>query len=288
MSRDEIQRKFDEIVAFAEVEQFLDTPVKRYSSGMYVRLAFAIAAHLEPEILIVDEVLAVGDAQFQKKCLGKMREIGQEGRTVIFVSHNLTAIRSLCDRAILVDSGKLVTDGKSEDVISKYTESFGRNTLVNKWTDLVAPHNHSAKVYEARIEDSKGEISPEITCDTPFQIDIDFEVFEPNTSVGFTFILNSEEGQSVFSSINNHEPEWHGRTMPKGKYTTSCHIPGQFLNNGWYNLTFNMFGKTFSDIYNAQDVLRFNVQDGSIVRGDYFGDYSGVVRPLLNWRTKRW
>lgn len=287
MGRVEIKRKFDEIVAFAEVEKFLDTPVKRYSSGMYVRLAFAVAAHLEPEILIVDEVLAVGDAQFQKKCLGKMEDVGKEGRTVLFVSHNLTAIRTLCSRAILLKQGMLVADESAIDSIDEYVGELQENVLTRDWIDRSsAPRNSSVCLHRVTICVEEGTSFDSVCTDIPLLITIEYSIETAGSFVGLTLIIHDSENNCVFSSINNLEEEWYGKPMPVGIYKTTCRIPADFFNNGLYSVSLNIFGMCFSDAYLVRDVLRFEVMDGANLRGDYFGEFAGVVRPRLFWETK--
>lgn len=176
MPKSEIDRKFDEIVAFAEVERFLDTPVKRYSSGMYVRLAFAVAAHLEPEILVVDEVLAVGDAAFQKKCLGRMKEVAAEGRTILFVSHNMEAVQKLCNTGIMLDHGRVTAQGSMDSVISAYLE---QNTSVQsaiEIDDSSFPEDQPGRVKRISVHIADESGSPEIPAATPFVVDVDFEI----------------------------------------------------------------------------------------------------------------
>ncbi|MDA8235877.1 MAG: polysaccharide ABC transporter ATP-binding protein [Clostridia bacterium] len=286
MTRSEINKKFDEIVEFAEVEKFLDTPVKRYSSGMYVRLAFAVAAHLEPEILIVDEVLAVGDAQFQKKCLGKMKDVGKEGRTVLFVSHNLTAIRTLCTRAILLRQGMIIADETAAQAVSKYMGDIRVNMLFREWTDEnTAPQNTSTVLKKVFICDDNGKQIEELYTDTAFNVAIEFKVKEEGASAGLTLLFYDDENNIVFSSINNHEVNWYGRPMPVGVYKSFCKIPSNLFNNGWFSLSINLFGKGFTDSQMTHDTLRFEILDGLHVRGDYYGEYAGVIRPLLEWNT---
>ena len=286
MRRADIKRRFDEIVAFAEVERFLDTPVKRYSSGMYVRLAFAVAAHLEPDILVVDEVLAVGDAAFQRKCLGRMESVGREGRTVLFVSHNMSAVRTLCDRALLLRGGSLVAAGSASEVVSRYLGEAGTAVLSREWPDeRAAPRNASAILSRITLRGVDGEALSQVHTDTAFDVDIDFRVTTPGTYVGLTAILFDDEQNIVFSSINNHESCWYGRPMPSGEYRSSCRVPANFLNDGWFSLAVNLFGKGFVDGTMTRDVLRIEVLDSPAVRKDYFGRFGGVVRPLLEWRT---
>ncbi len=288
MRRAEIRQKFDEIVAFAEVEKFLDTPVKHYSSGMYVRLAFAVAAHLEPDILVVDEVLAVGDISFQRKCLGKMRDVGTEGRTVLFVSHNLTAVRALCNRAILLEGGAMVFDGDAPEATGRYLAVSTDNLLVRDWGDVSeAPSNHSATLEQVAIRNDAGAIPAGIYTDASFNVEIRFRVKEDDASVGLTINFFDKEGDSVFNTINNLESDWYGKPMPRGVYRSVCRIPANLLNNGRFSIGVNLFGRSFSDACVTTDVLRFEVLDGPSIRGDYFNEFSGVVRPLLPWKTQR-
>lgn len=288
MSKAEIKKRFDEIVAFAEVEKFLDTPVKHYSSGMYVRLAFAVAAHLEPEILIVDEVLAVGDAQFQKKCMGKMETVGKEGRTVIFVSHNIGAVRSLCSRAVLLDKGAIVIDDEPGKVIESYTSSL-KSVAINKVVESVSEdgllHNADAVVTKVKVCDAARRAEFAIDTDMPFQIEVCYTVIREGASIGLNLIVHDGDNNCVFGSINNHERNWYGQSMPKGKYKSICNIPKHFFNNGLYSIGLVLFGKGFSNQVSRSELLVIEIQDGKEVRGDYFGAYASVTRPLFEWAT---
>ncbi len=287
MSKAEIANKFDEIVAFAEVERFLDTPVKRYSSGMYVRLAFAVAAHLEPEILIVDEVLAVGDAQFQKKCMGKMRERDEE-RTILFVSHNLNAVRTLCNKVLLMENGKIAAFGDTSEMIGKYMEGVEvKGDMSREWPDVMhAPQNSISTLKKVSLCDVSGRPLQEIFTNIQFDIQIEFIVKVPGSTVGITLIVYDGEGNCVFSSINNNDDHWYGKPMPVGSYMTICKIPPNYFNNGWFSISINMFGKNYSEPKMESDVLRFHIQDSFEIRGDYHGEYCGCVRPCLGWSTQ--
>jgi len=287
MKQKEIAKKFDEIVDFSEIEKFLDTPVKRYSSGMYVRLAFAVAAHLEPEILIVDEVLAVGDAQFQKKCLGKMEDVANQGRTILFVSHNMAAIRSLCSRAILIDNGKIIADDQSSCVIQKYINNQIENILNREWeNEKTAPQNNSIILKKASIIDEIGRPHREVHTDTSFILEVQFHTKTEDATAGFAIILFDAENNCVLSSISNHEKNWYGKSMPKGIYASKCKIPANLLNNGRISITINLFSKGFSDAVTASDVLKIDILDGPSVRGDFYGDFGGKIRPLFDWETQ--
>ncbi len=288
MTHSEIKRKFDEIVAFAEVETFLDTPVKRYSSGMYVRLAFAVAAHLEPEILVVDEVLAVGDAQFQKKCLGKMEEVGKDGRSVLFVSHNMGAIRSLCSRAVLLDHGMTVMDNIPSTVTASYlagnkSESTRRSVEMGDGAPLL--QIESARITKIEVCKKDGTLVDEIFTDTAFNIAIYFEIMRDGSSIGLNLIVCDGDNHCVLGSINNHEKKWYGKPMFRGRYKSVCQIPKNFFNNGFYNFGLILFGKGFSGAVTKNDILSVEILDGSEVRGDYYGAYASCTRPLFEWFT---
>jgi lipopolysaccharide transport system ATP-binding protein len=231
MSRREITRKFDEIVAFAEVERFLDTPVKRYSSGMYVRLAFAVAAHLEPEILLVDEVLAVGDVAFQKKCLGKMGEVASEGRTVLFVSHDMRAIRSLCSSAIHLQSGQMVMKGEVREAIGSYaaSASFAECTFPVGTEDVVV-HNFSILQNGARVETIDGSL--------PFDVKVNFEVLRDLNLFRTGIYLKTPVGDTVLRSFIG---DWHPERedINAGTYEATLSVPGRFLMGGNYLVSFH-------------------------------------------------
>jgi lipopolysaccharide transport system ATP-binding protein len=240
MSKSEITRKFDEIVDFAEIEKFLDTPVKRYSSGMYVRLAFAVAAHLEPEILIVDEVLAVGDAQFQKKCLGKMEEVGREGRTVLFVSHNMGTITQLCTTGIYLASGKVVQLGNINSVIGKYlaqgSSNNGKIMLVNNIESIRKKNKFFFK--QIRLLNNEYIESSELDVRHPFYVSFDYEITQPLNNVELSIRIHTSDGIAVLTS--NQSDSTHGESLKTrniGSYEASIEIPGMFLMPGSYMLS---------------------------------------------------
>jgi lipopolysaccharide transport system ATP-binding protein len=293
MDRAYVARRFDEIVEFAGVGPFIDTPVKRYSSGMYLRLAFAVAAHLEPEILIVDEVLAVGDAQFQRKCLGKMRSVSEEGRTVLFVSHNLTAVRTLCTRALLLRNGAVVTDDVPAHVVSAYVADvseavwqWGEGGEASAAGDGRAAQNDAAVITHIGAHGPDGQIVEELTTSSPFAIEIEFRTRHDEAFVGLTVVLYDAEHNCVMSSLSNRETTWYGRPMPRGVYRARCAIPGDLLNAGWFSVDVNLFGKDFTDQQLVRDALRLEVQDSGRLRGDYYGAYYGAIRPALEWHTE--
>jgi lipopolysaccharide transport system ATP-binding protein len=290
MKRAEIMRKFDEIVAYAEVEKFIDTPVKHYSSGMYLRLAFAVAAHLEPEILLVDEVLAVGDARFQKKCLNKMQGIGQQGRTVLFVSHNMPAITRLCERTIFFDEGRLLADGPSHTVVSTYLSSGHGTTAVREWCDASkAPSGDVARLRAVRVRTEDGQITDAVDIRRPIWIEMVYEVLKPGYRLMPHFQFYNEEGVHVFSA-HDVDPAWRRRARQMGRYVSRAQIPGNLLSEGTIlvGAGLNTIQPMTSQFYEL-DAVAFQVidsLDGDSARGDYAGHVGGVVRPLLQWSTQ--
>ena len=290
MKRVEIERKFDEIVAFAEVEKFIDTPVKHYSSGMYLRLAFAVAAHLEPEILLVDEVLAVGDARFQKKCLNKMQDVGEQGRTVLFVSHNMPAITRLCERTILLDEGRTMADGPSHQVVGAYLSSDLGTTAAREWPDPAkAPASDAIRLCAVRVRAEDGQIIDTIDIRRPVGIEMEYEVLKPGYVLLPHYTLHNLEGVLVFVAIDQ-DPAWRRRPRPTGRYVSTGWIPGNFLAEGTM-----IVGPTMRTLepgvfhFHVPDAVAFQVVDNldsNTARGDYARSIPGVVRPLLEWRTK--
>jgi lipopolysaccharide transport system ATP-binding protein len=277
MKRAEIVRKFDEIVAFAEVEKFIDTPVKHYSSGMYVRLAFAVAAHLEPDTLIVDEVLAVGDAEFQKKCLGRMQNVStQEGRTVLFVSHNLTAMKSLCQRAVLLDHGKIIADGEAGDVVNQYLAAEQAGESVAVWNDKsTAPGNAALKL--RRVAVVPGNAAEEIDVNTPFNIEIEFWNDVPDVSLHLTVVVNTLAGECVIC---------HGSPPQKysvGLHRAICAVPAPLLNDGRYELGLSFVRDLSFLAFAMPERLSFGVADIARPVGTWQGKWPGFVRPALDW-----
>ena len=232
MRRTEIQRKFDAIVDFAEVQRFIDIPVKHYSSGMHLRLAFAVAAHLEPEILLIDEVLAVGDAAFQKKCLGRMGEVAREGRTVLFVSHNMTAVQSLCGRAVWLRGGRVERVDDAPSVISAYLRTLSAHEDERMWPDIAsAPGNEWIRIHRGRIRPTD-PASEELSIRTPFAIEIEYWNLHDNQRLALSINLYSKQGVLVFSAGPPHEQVFGGRPMPAALFRDSCQVPGDLLNDG--------------------------------------------------------
>jgi len=278
MSKAEIKKKFDEIVAFAEVEQFLDTPVKRYSSGMYVRLAFAVAAHLEPEILIVDEVLAVGDAQFQKKCMGKMENVGNEGRTILFVSHNMAAIKTLCSKGIVLNKGQMIYQGEVEGAVDQYLgpDNLDKNEIY--WDDIAdAPGNENIRLKSIAIKPLQGLT---IDIDSGIEISTVFYNIAEGKSLDFTLYLFTLDGVCLFETGIILSSASDAKI---GYFSTKGIIPPHLLNAGIYKINL-VFGESQRFvIYKIDDVISFEVENTATGRGSNMNRAPGVIRPILDW-----
>jgi lipopolysaccharide transport system ATP-binding protein len=290
MRRREIRRRLDEIIAFAGVERFIDTPVKHYSSGMYLRLAFSVAAHLDPEILLVDEVLAVGDAAFQRKCLDKMEDVGRRGRTVLFVSHNLPAVSRLCGRAILLEDGRVVEDGPPHYVLSRYLASGMGTTAIREWTDPSrAPASTAARLRAVRVLDSSGKVASAVDIRRPVGIEMEFDVLEPGWLLAASYDFFNEAGLLIFGSIETN-PEWRKRQRPIGRYATTAWVPGNLLSEGTVIVNVELLTLHPMTVhFRERQVVAFQVvdsMDGDSARGDWGGAWSGAVRPLLDWKTR--
>jgi lipopolysaccharide transport system ATP-binding protein len=289
MSKDEITRKFDEIVAFSEVEKFLDTPVKRYSSGMYVRLAFAVAAHLEPDILIVDEVLAVGDAQFQKKCLGKMKDVAGNGRTVLFVSHQIAAVTRLCQRALWFDCGRVREFSNADTVCARYL-SFGSIAAARReWNGVpTAPGNEWVRLESVEVH-SNGKIAETVDITKSVELLICYRVLRNGKVLIPNIHLFSEGGELIFISHDWYSG-WREQIRPVGRYRTVFTVPGNFFSEG--RITVKVAVSTYRPFevhLDEPDAVAFTVveaAEGETSRGDYAGHLPGVVRPLIATRTE--
>ncbi len=290
MKKSEVDAKFDEIVDFSGVEKFLDTPVKRYSSGMKVRLAFAVAAHLEPEILIIDEVLAVGDAAFQKKCLNKMQDVGQKGRTVLFVSHNMAAVTRLCDRAILLDEGGIMANGPSRQIVSRYLRSDLVTTAAREWPDPdKAPSGPVARLRAVRARSEDGQISDVFDIRKPIRIEMEYDVLQSDFVLLPHFGLITEEDKCAFITVDQ-DPTWRRRARPAGCYVSTAWIPGNLLSEGTLSVICSLLTLNPDTVqFVEESTIGFRVVDaldGESARGDYAKEIPGVVRPLLKWETK--
>lgn len=286
----EVKRRFDEIIAFSEIENFIDTPVKWYSTGMYLRLAFAVAVHLDTEVLVMDEVLAVGDVSFQQKCLDKMNQIRNEGRTILFVSHTMSAVTRLCNRAILLDTGHMVADGPAAKVVNDYLGASWKITSKREWTDATeAPGNHVVRLRRVRIRDQEGRTSESTDIRHPVGIEIVYEVLQPGVTLTPRIDLFSDAGVHLFSAHDICD-EWRYRSRPTGEYVSTAWIPGNFLSEGNFVINVSVMSHTPSTMLHAQagNVVTFQIVDyhaKDSARGDYVGPIGGVLRPLLNWTT---
>ena len=285
MTRKEVSNKFDEIIEFSGVETFIDTPVKRYSSGMQVRLAFAVAAHLEPEILLVDEVLAVGDAEFQKRCLGKMKDTANAGKTVIFVSHNMTSISRLCDSAILLENGNLVEDGLSSEVISHYLHKpdSGKNSRI--WDINNAPGHEVVKLLSVELESHQYSEHIWLNSTSPIKIKVNYHVSNPPFKMRCAAMIFTQ-GICAFSTFEPKEREH----QQKGNYQAQVEIPSNLLIEGEHSINISIFGSKGHKLryVDYKDALGFHVKDeidGTSSRGDYTQNVMGIVHPLLNWSS---
>lgn len=286
MKRAEIRRRFDEIVEFAELERFIDTPVKRYSSGMYMRLAFAVAAHLEPDILVVDEVLAVGDASFQKKCLGKMGNVAQTGRTVLFVSHNLLAVEDLCDRAIWLEGGRTVEQGEPKKVVSAYLQTTMSTNTQKVWHGAEeGSENEDVRMLRACIRPAGGSPDDPITVHTPLEVELEFQAMKPGRRLALSFALFNEQGICLFTSGTGLDREGYHQGSPAGDYRNVCRIPGDLLNAGMHSISIYV-DKNERTILQHDEALVLDVRDAVEARHGWHGEWVGAVRPMLEWKTE--
>lgn len=288
MKKSEIERKFSEIVGFSGVEQFIDTPVKHFSSGMQVRLAFAVAAHLEPEILLIDEVLAVGDAEFQKRCLGRMEEVGAEGRTILFVSHNMQAVMRICPRVIFLDKGRIVHDGPSHDVVRTYLDTGLGTFAAREWPSPAdAPGDESVRLRAVRIK-SNGVVTDKVDIRHAVEVELEYWYTDAERrmrpGVGLHFV--NEDGITLFVSSEFAQNEWK-RPRSTGVTRVRCCIPGNLLAEG--QVFVHVVISTLSPDVNhvaIHDAVAFHVidlQEPGSVRGEVTGTWRGVVRPRLDW-----
>ena len=292
MKRREIALKLPEIVEFSGVEKFIDTPVKRYSSGMYVRLAFSVAAHLEPEILLVDEVLAVGDAEFQRRCLGRMEEIGESGRTVLFVSHNMQAMTRLCDRVILLDGGEVVEDGESSAVVAHYLQSDLGTGSSRTWPDpAAAPGDDLARLRSVRIVDEHGKQLDAVDVRQRIGIEVGFSVLREGEPVFPKLKVVDRQGAVAFNAMDTTE-RWRAPAAV-GDYVSTAWLPGNLLNEGLTAVDVAICSLASPKLFPHADersAVAFHVQDpglGDSSRGLFSGQWTGAVRPLLEWTVER-
>lgn len=286
MQKKEIAARFDEIVAFSEVDKFIDTPVKRYSSGMYLRLAFAVAAHLEPEILVVDEVLAVGDADFQRKCLGKMGDVANSGRTVLFVSHNMSAILRLTQESIVLDKGRVLMRAPSAEAVDFYLNRGLSKMGERFWEDdEIPPSSSPFKPVAIRIVDKVGQVSDSVRAVDPITIEIEYELSEGITGLRVGYYLFTTRGEAVFTSFDTDSDELFREYTyrPQGRYTSKCVIPAFTLNEGRFVLGINASSYRIKRYFQDDQALSFSV-DASGAPGTHWPEpRPGAVRPRLDW-----
>jgi len=287
MKRSEIDIKFDEIVSFAEVEKFIDTPVKRYSSGMYLRLAFAVAAHLEPDILVVDEVLAVGDAEFQRKCLGKMSDVAQQGRTVLFVSHNMSAIQRLTAEAIILEKGHLVLRALTQQAVDYYLQSGFSQTGQRTWDlDEIPTESKPFRPVALRLCDRNGNVVDTIRSTEPVSIQVEYVLEAPISGLRVGLYLLTTRGEYVFTSFDTDNPDLyeHFGIRQAGHYKSECVIPANFFNEGRYILGMNASSFRMKRYFQDEQALSFSVDVTGAPGMQWPEPRSGSIRPDLDWK----
>jgi lipopolysaccharide transport system ATP-binding protein len=293
MTKTEIRSKFDEIVDFSGVERYIDTPVKRYSSGMYVRLAFAVSAFLEPEILIVDEVLAVGDAEFQKKCLGRMQDVSRnDGRTILFVSHNMAAVSNLCNNCIFMRNGTLHSVGPTTQIIEEYISFGNQNTGSVTGDDII----YAKKCPEAFFTEismySDGEITSSVAIKKDIVVKLEYMVVSDGAEIYPSIHLLDNAGAIIFATFNGPsatigKDDFFGKPLRKGKYVSTTIIPGNFLNEKSYNINAFLVPRDPSDMAIVENAISFTVTDTGEMRKEYGGDWVGLIRPKMAWSTQQ-
>ena len=289
MRREEIDRKFDEIVAFSEIGRFLDTPVKRYSSGMYVRLAFAVAAHLEPEILVVDEVLAVGDAAFQRKCLGRMSDVAQGGRTVLFVSHNMSAILNLTEEAIVLDKGQIVFHGPTTEAVDFYLSSAMMRSGERVWQPEEVPAAaYPFRPLALRVKDARGRATDTVRSTEPVTVEVEYALDAPLRGLRVGIYLLSMRGEYAFTSFDTDDLDLFERweTRPAGRYISRCTIPADLLNGGRYLISVNASAYGVKRYFHEDNAAAFVVDATGAPGSQWAEARPGVVRPRLAWEIE--
>ncbi|NMC53142.1 MAG: ABC transporter ATP-binding protein [Chloroflexi bacterium] len=289
MHRDEIESKFDEIVAFSEVEKFIDTPVKRYSSGMQLRLAFAVAAHLEPEILVVDEVLAVGDAEFQRKCLGKMNDVAQAGRTVLFVSHNMSAVLRLTQEAMVIDKGKVVLRAPSTEAVDFYLSRGLSQEGERVWeADEVPASAYPFRPLGVRVLNGQGQVKDTLRSTEPVQIEIEYEIEQAISGLRVGLYLMTVRGEYILTSFDTDDSglfEQHAVRQP-GHYVSRCVVPPDFLNEGRYALGINASSYRVKRYFQDDQAITFNVDAAGAPGMQWPEPRLGPVRPRFEWKIE--
>ncbi len=286
MKRAEIDRKFDEIVAFSEIEQFLDTPVKRYSSGMYMRLAFSVAAHLEPEILVVDEVLAVGDAEFQKKCLGKMSDVAGAGRTVLFVSHNMSAVLRLTQECIILEKGQLVKRAPTQEAVDYYLSHDYEQGGERVWKASDVPADAAPfRPIAMRIRNPQGVVTDSVRSVDPMTVEFEYQIDSPIPGLRIGFYLSTMRGEFVFTSFDTDEPDKYARYTDRktGHYISRCTIPADMFNEGRFVIGVNASSFKVRRYFQEESAVIFTVNPAGAPGMQWAEQRQGVIRPRLNW-----
>lgn len=286
MKKAEIERKFDEIVAFSEIEQFLDTPVKRYSSGMYMRLAFSVAAHLEPEILIVDEVLAVGDAEFQKKCLGKMSDVAGAGRTVLFVSHNMSAVLRLTQECIILEKGRLVKRAPTQEAVDYYLSHDYEKGGERFWRAEDVPSKATPfKPIAMRVVNPQGVVTDSLRSVEPITIEFEYQLKAPIAGLRVGFYISTMRGEFVFTTFDTDEAEKFAQFTDRktGHYISRCTVPADSLNEGRFVIGVNASSYRVRRYFQEESAVIFTVNPAGAPGMQWAEQRQGVVRPRLNW-----
>jgi lipopolysaccharide transport system ATP-binding protein len=289
MKHAEVERKFDEIVSFAEVEQFIDTPVKRYSSGMYLRLAFAVAAHLEPEILVVDEVLAVGDAEFQRKCLGKMSDVAHEGRTVLFVSHNMSAILRLTEETIVIEKGHLAMRAPTAQAVDYYLSAgFSQEGQRNWLPDEIPADAAPFKPVAIRVLNPQGKVVDTLRSTEPVTIEIEYELDAPITGLRVGLYLLSMRGEYIMTSFDTDDPTEFDRVSVRkeGRYISRCTLPADMLNEGRFMIAVNASTFRVKRYFQDEQALTFNIDAAGAPGMHWPEPRMGPIRPRLTWNIE--
>lgn len=290
MKREETRRCFDAIVDFSGVAAFIDTPVKNYSSGMKVRLGFAVAAHLEPDVLLIDEVLAVGDAAFQQRCLNRIEAFGTSGRTILYVSHHLPSVARLSKRTVVLDQGRVLFDGPTLTAIQKYEAQIGGYHSRREWEVAAAPGDDTARLLSLSLTSNGTPVAGPIDVRQPIELTLRYEVLRGGQSIMPSLHLFDFSGTPVLSAIDT-DPEWHALPRATGVYETRAVFPGNFFNEGSFQLATSVCTmEPFRCHAYVQNALAFSFYDpilGSSSRGQFRGDLNGYLRPLLDWQTSR-
>ena len=290
MKRAEIEKKFDEMVEFSEVSQFIDTPVKRYSSGMYLRLAFAVAAHLEPEILVVDEVLAVGDAEFQRKCLGKMNDVAQQGRTVLFVSHNMSAILRLTQEAIVLKKGQLIKRAPTPEAVDYYLASGQAESGERIWdTEDIPVASAPFRPVAIRVKDRSGKVVDTVRSTEPVTVEWEYQLDAPVTGLRVGMYLSTMRGEYVFTAFDTDDAKQYEQFGARsgGRYISRCSIPADFFNEGRYSLGVNASSFGVKRYFMDENALSFSVDISGAPGTQWPEIRQGPIRPRLDWKIEK-